>query len=171
MVLLTTLVATAAEPFRCVAAWSGAVAGCNVRESFDITAGGASEKAAQKATRGALEAALAAYASAWKVASPLVDPAETAECAAKAAATSVDCYPDATLADEKFCYVTLDDANCWSGDVLKVEITGHKSWDQGRKDMCAAVDKHLVAQNYTDVELRRSQCAASCAARTKVNCP
>ena len=171
MLLLTTLVATAADPARCVAAWNGAVAGCNVRESFDITAGGASDKAAQKATRSALEAALLAYAAAWKAASPLVDPAETAQCAAKAASTSVDCFPDPTLADEKFCYATLDDANCWPGDVLKLELTGHRSWDQGRKDMCAAVDKHLVAQNYADVEQRRSQCAASCVAKTKVNCP
>lgn len=171
MILISTLAALAGEPNRCVAAWTGPVTGCNVRESFDITAGGASDKAAQKATRGALEAALMAYAAAWKAQSPLVDPAETSQCAAKAAAVSVDCFPDATLADDKFCYVTLDDANCWTGDVLKIELTGHKAWDQGRKDMCAAVDKHLVAQNYADVELRRTQCAASCAAKTKANCP
>ncbi len=171
MLFILLSVATAGEANRCVAAWSGPAEGCNVRESFDITAGGSSEKTAEKATRAALEAALRAYTTYWKVQSPLVDPAETASCNARAADAHVNCFPDATLADQKYCYVALESAECWTGEVLKIELTGYKSWDQGRKDMCAAVDKHLVAQNYTDLELRRTKCAAECVARTRVNCP
>ncbi|MBM4390550.1 MAG: hypothetical protein FJ090_05470 [Deltaproteobacteria bacterium] len=171
MMIMLLSVATAGEPNRCLAAWSGTAEGCNVRETFDIASGGSSEKSAEKATRAALEAALRAYTIYRKLQSPLADPAETASCDARAADAHVNCFPDATLADPKYCYVALDSAECWTGEVIKFELTGYKAWDRGRKDMCAAVDKHLVAQNYTELELRRTKCAAECAAHTKVNCP
>jgi hypothetical protein len=67
--------------------------------------------------------------------------------------------------------VQLDDSDCWTGDVLHLETVGWRALDAGRRQMCDAVDKHLVEQAYSDVESRRVQCRAKCEAETTVRCP
>lgn len=161
----------AADPQVCVATWSGAVEGCQVREAFEVSGGGRTVAAAEKSTRAALSKALSKYGLAWRIDAPLLDPADLAACGAKAEAAHAECFPVPTGNTPAYCFVTLDDASCWDGEVLNLELPGWKAPDSARTLMCDAVDKRLLAQNYTDVDKLRVKCAASCAAKTKVNCP
>ena len=161
----------AGEPQRCVATWSGPVEGCQVRDAFEVSGGGPSLAAAEASTRKALAKALYKYGLAWRIDSPLVDPKELEACAPRAEAAHAECFPIATGHAPAYCFVTLDDAVCWDGEVLNLELPGWKAPDAARTLMCAAVDKRIVAQNYTDVDKQRVKCAAACAAKTKVNCP
>lgn len=171
LILFIHSLAFAGEPQRCVATWAGATEGCTIRDSFELAGAGKSQSAAEKSTRTALAEALRKAGLAWTIDSPLVDPQELSGCAAKAEAAHVDCFPIPTGNTPAYCFVTLDDASCWDGEVLNFELPAWKAPDRARKEMCAAVDARLVAQNYTDVDKLRVKCAAACAAKTKVNCP
>ena len=171
MLIVFLSVASAGEPSRCVAAWAGAVEGCNIRQTFEVAGGGANEAAATKSAREALKDALHKYTMAWRLSAPLADPKEVAACDAKADAAHAECFPVPTKNEKAYCFITFADTACWDGEVLNVETQDWKAPDAGRKLMCAAVDKRVVEQNYSGVDQRRADCAASCAGNTKVNCP
>jgi hypothetical protein len=162
--------ALAGEPVRCVAVASTPTPACGLRGSFAITAGGRTEAAATRAAREALARALVQSVSAVAVAQPLstLDPVA---CSALADNAHVDCFPDAALAKPQYCFVALEDENCWDSEVITFEDTGWKAFSRGTKEMCKAVDERLVTQNYTDLERRRAECAASCLKSTTVRCP
>ena len=169
--LLFVTAGFAGEPQRCVATWAGATEGCQIRDSFEVSGAGRTADAAEKDARDALAKALSKYGLAWRIDSPLVDPKELSECQAKSDAAHTECFPIPTGNSPAYCFVTLDDATCWDGEVLNLELPGWKVPDAAREMMCAAVDKRLVEKNYTDVDKQRVKCEAVCAAKTKVNCP
>lgn len=161
-----------AGPSRCVATWTGPVPGCAIRGEVAASATALSEPAAQRALRHALEEAIDRSVAATRARIPSLESAQFVLCAEKIQdAAFVNCFEDATLAEPAFCFVSLDDPACWSGEVLHVEAVGWVAHRLGRDRMCAAVDKRLVAQDYTDVATRRAICADACAAHTTVRCP
>lgn len=170
-ILLFVAQSFAGDPQVCVATWAGPVEGCQVREAFELSAGGRTVAAAEKATRSAMAQALSKYGLAWRIDSPLVDPAELSACTAKAEAAHAECFPVPTGTKPAYCFVTLDDPTCWDGEVLNLELPAWKAPDAARTLMCDAVDERLIAQNYADVDKLRVKCVASCAAKTKVKCP
>ncbi len=168
--LFSTL-ANAGDPYRCVATVAPPVPTCSVHGTFTVTAGAKTEAAATKAARAALAKALVKTADAFLLAQPAADAAELSGCSAVADTAHVDCFPEAGLKDTKFCFVTLADPECWTGDVLDVEEVGWKVFEAGTDKICAAVDARLVTQNYTDMAVRRAKCAASCLSQAQVRCP
>jgi hypothetical protein len=171
LTILLVHTALAADPVRCVATLSTPTEGCMIRDTLSLTAGGRTEAAATKAARAALKDALGKAGEAFRRLQPAANPKDLLACDALVETAHVDCFPDAGLAQPKYCFVTLDDADCWDGDVLELEDTGWKVFDAGRKTMCAAVDERAVKQAYGDVETRRAKCAASCTGHTQVRCP
>lgn len=169
-ILLFVAQSFAADPQVCVATWAGAVEGCQIRDTFEVSGGGRTLAAAEKNTKTALDKALHKYGLAWRIDSPLVDPSELDQCAPKAEAAHAECFPVPTGTAAAYCFVTLEDPTCWDGEVLNLELPGWKAPDAARSLMCEAVDKRIIAQNYTDVDKQRVKCAASCTAKTKVKC-
>lgn len=163
--------AFAGPPVRCAATISTPTEGCMLRDTYTVTAGGRNEAQATKAARAALKDALVKGGQAFRQVQPATNPKDLAACEALVETAHIDCFPDAALAEPKYCLVTLADTDCWDGDVLELETTGWKVFEAGRKQMCEAVDARAVKQNYPDVESRRVKCAASCAGHTQVRCP
>lgn len=169
LILLSSL-ALAGEPTRCVASIPMPTAACGLRGEFVVTAGGRTEAAATKAARSALTEALSKSVAHLLRAQPAAT-VDASACAASVADAHVDCFPDATLSQSRYCFVTLTDDRCWEKEVLTVEDVGWKVYSRGTAEMCKAVDARLVAQGFNDVETRRVECAASCLKATTVSCP
>lgn len=163
--------ALAEEPTRCVATVNTPLPTCSLHGTFTVTAGGKTEAAATKSVRAALDIALEKSADASRVAQPTTDRAAHEGCYAVADTAHVDCFADASLKEAKFCFITFADADCWNGDVLELEDIGWKVFVAGTAKMCSAVSERLSLQNYTDAEVRRAKCAASCLSQTVVRCP
>jgi hypothetical protein len=172
MLSLTMLLSTAVagEPVRCVAVLETPKAACALHHSFSVTGAGPNEVAATRAARTALEKAVSSSVTAQVTAQPLVT-IDPAQCSALAKNAHVDCFPEAALAQTAYCFVSLADPACWDGEVLTVEDKGWRVFARGTAEMCQAVDKRVVAQNYNDTETRRLACAASCLRSTAVRCP
>ena len=173
MLLLPWLVnlALAEDPTKCVATVTAPVASCALHGTFTVMAGGKTEVAATRAARAALDVALEKSTDAARIAQPGTERSAHEGCGTVANTAHVDCFPDATLKEPKFCVVTLAEPDCWNGDVLELEDTGWKVFVAGTAQMCAAVNLRLTQQNYTDVEVRRAKCAAACLSQTVVRCP
>lgn len=163
--------AFAGDPVRCAATVTTPTEGCNLRDSFTVTSGGRTEAAATRAAQKALKDALMKSSAAFYAAQPAANAKETVACEALVEGAHVDCFPEAGLAEDKYCFVTLSAPDCWDDTVLEVEARGWKAFDAGRKAMCDAVDARAVKLNYPDVEARRIKCAAACATHTLVRCP
>lgn len=160
-----------AEPNRCVATLQLPAEGCVVRGETTVTAAGRTEAAARKAALATLHSALDKAVVALRIAQPGVAPRDLEACSARADKAFVECFPEPALLGPMFCFVSLDDKDCWSGDVLTLEEKGLKVFDAGAAMMCKAVDDRLVAQNYADVAVTRAKCAASCVRNVRVRCP
>lgn len=170
MLLLLSL--AFAEPVRCTATWSTAVSGCQVRGPVraEATAGG--EASARDRVLAQLAEELALFGVAARLRSPMLAEADFARCGEVAeAGAMVSCFPEPALVGTHLCFADLAAAECWNGDVLSFEAPGVRAQELGRRQMCAAVDARLVAQNYTGLPLRRATCAARCEAETRVRCP
>ncbi len=168
--ILSWSFALAGEPTRCVASIPMPTAACTLRGEFVVTAGGRTEAAAAKAARAALSEALS-KSVAHLLRAQSAAKVDAAACAASVADAHVDCFPDATLSQSRYCFVSLVDERCWEKEVLTVEDVGWKVYGRGTAEMCKAVDARLVAQGFNDVEARRVECAASCIKATTVSCP
>ncbi len=171
MFTLLTLATALAEPNRCVATVRLPAEGCIVRGEYTVNGAARTEAAATKAARAALSDAVAKGVTALRVAQPGVQERDLETCAARVKDAYVECFPEPRLAEPLYCFVSLADESCWTGDVLTLEDTGWKVYGAGRDMMCAAVDQRLVEQNYTDVARSRARCAASCARDVQVRCP
>ena len=91
-------------------------------------------------------------------------------CYDAAATAYVNCFPEPVLAEVKLCFVQLEDKECWPGDLFNFESVAWRALTRGREMMCDAVDARLVAQAYTDTEVRRVECRARCEAKVLVRC-
>jgi hypothetical protein len=172
-VLLITVGIALAGATRCVARWEGPVDGCPLVEVLRVEGAAPGPRAAERAARGALESAVKLYVTAYKQRYPQIDPKRFAQCGAVVRASAfVDCFPDPGLGKlEALCFAELADPECWDGRVLTVEGTGWTLVQEGRSEMCRAVDQQVVQQDFLDRDVMRSWCAASCAADTRVRCP
>lgn len=172
MLVLAFVSLVSAGPSRCVATWTGPSEGCGIRGEVKAAAAGPSEKAAARAAEKHLAKVAELTAAAQRARSPGRTEQEFAGCAAAVKADAyVNCFADASLADEALCFVELVDPECWNGQVLTVDGVGWEMVAEGRRQMCEAVDARLVQQNYTDLATRRAVCAAACASKTTVRCP
>lgn len=171
MLLLMSLSFAADPPARCVASWTPPPTGCALRGNIQAQAAGPNRSAAEKATRKQLDAQIDASAAGMMAALGTTSKVDFLDCRNTVGDAFVDCFPDPALADTSLCFVTFDDAECWTGDVLNLETTGWKAVGAGRAEMCRKVDERLVAQNYDDVATRRAVCRASCETKTAVRCP
>lgn len=160
-----------AEPNRCVATLQLPAEGCAVRGETTVTGVGRTEAAARKAASATLQTAVQKAVTALRISQPGVLERDLETCDERVKKAFVECFPEPALAEPQFCFVSLDDKDCWSGDVLTLEEVGLKVYDVGTAMMCKAVDDRLVAQNYTDVAVSRARCAASCARNVRVRCP
>lgn len=169
---LLSALALAADPARCVATYTASpTAECGLRGEVKASAAGPSEKAAEKATRKQLDKVVDLTVAAQRARIPAMGEDAFAGCRAKVRDDAyVNCFADATLADEALCFVELADADCWTGQVRQVEGTGWQVANTARDAFCKEVDARLVALNYTDLATRRAVCAASCAAKATVKC-
>lgn len=168
----TVALALAAEPNRCVVSWSPPTSGCAIRTTIEAHGSGPNRKAAERAARKQLGVAIDATALSQmaRLGTPVLG--DFSSCKDDVATAYIDCFPDTTLsAPDALCFVTLDDVECWNGDVLHVETLGWKALEEGRKQMCAAVDARIVALNYTDMVPKQAICKAACEVKTVVRCP
>ena len=169
---LFSLVALAfAGPTRCVATFTPPPTGCALRGPITLTSAAPSEAGAKRAVLSALRNAVDKAGGALIMANSNFGGSDIAGCGPAADAAFPECFPEPALSAVQYCFVTLADTACWSGDVLELEDKGWKVFDASRAQMCAAVDAAIVAKNYPDVTLRRAQCEASCLAATVVRCP
>ncbi|MSQ00675.1 MAG: hypothetical protein EXR71_02145 [Myxococcales bacterium] len=171
MVLFVLSTAALAAPSRCVATLALPVPACSLGGPITVTDAAPAEPAAKRAARNALGHAVQAAVAAIKTESPLFAADLLAGCGEAVAAATVECFPDARLADEQYCFVSLAEASCWGGEVLTLEDRGWKVFAAGRSMMCKAVDDRLVARNFADVAIVRARCAAVCASQVQVRCP
>ena len=171
MLLFLLNVAFAGDPVRCVATLTVPTEGCTLHGNFTITEAGRTEAAASRAARATLAEALDRAGKAFMLVQPNANLKEVIACSALVETAHMDCFPEARLKEKQYCFITLDDADCWSGDVLEIEDTGWKVFSEGTQKMCAAVDAQLVTKNYTDMEVKRATCSASCITKTQVRCP
>ncbi len=167
---LVTASALAGDPVRCVASVQAPTTDCGLRGEFSVTAAARTERAATTAARAALSETLG-KAVAHVLLSQPASTLDSAKCTALVADAHVNCFPDAALAKPLYCFVSLPDERCWNGEVLTVEDVGWKVFGRGTAEMCKAVDARLVGQNFTDLAVRRAECAASCLKATTVSCP
>lgn len=170
MIALISMV-LAAEPTRCVVSWSGPAAQCAVRGSYIVEGTGPSPRAAAWAAREELSSILETTAAVQTQSLPGYREQDFSGCDQQAAQAQTYCFAAPELAEEKFCFVTFDDKNCWDGTVLNVEDVGWRVLDEARETMCAKVDQYQVELNYSNTNLRRLTCKARCEQYTRVSCP
>lgn len=170
MGLLLTL-AWAGEPTHCVVNWSGAAPACAVTESFMVNGTGLSEASAERSTRSTLEEILDLSADAKLLMTPALGTESFRGCSAAAKTAPINCFPEATLKEDKLCFVLFPNKSCWDGTVLSFENRVWRALDEGRDMMCSATDAYLVEQNYSDLEEHRALCAVSCLQEVVVKCP
>ncbi|MFZ5476617.1 MAG: hypothetical protein ACOZNI_07560 [Myxococcota bacterium] len=172
MSLLPIALALAGDgPTRCTAKWTGPAKSCAVRGSWEVQATASTPKGAERAVKKELVKVLQLEAAAIRARVTAMTEGEFGACEAAIDTAFVNCFPEPELAEEKLCFVELKVGECWNGDLLNFEDVGWHALEEGRRRMCEAVDKHLVAQSYTDVELRRTECRAKCESLTTVKCP
>jgi hypothetical protein len=162
----------AAEPTRCVAKWSGPVAGCPLRGELQASATATSRAAAERGARKEMGKVVRLTVAATVARIPAMTEAEFASCLKTVPeAAFLNCFDEPTLVPEAYCFADLPDPDCWTGEVLPIEEDGWRALDVGRATMCAKVDARLVTLNYTDLALRRAVCQVSCESKTTVRCP
>jgi hypothetical protein len=172
MLLALAPLVFAGGPSRCVVTWEGPATGCELHGHYQATAAGPTPKAAEKSARKQMEKVVDLSTTAALDKRSTLTPSQFASCQAHVAEEAyVNCFEDPTLTESSYCFVQLDDRDCWTGEVFQVEDVAWKAMDTGREQMCARVDARLVKLNYTDLELHRAECQASCESKTTVKCP
>lgn len=170
MIALISLV-LAADPTRCVVSWSGPAAQCAVRGAYIVEGTGPSRRAAEWAAREQMSTLLSSNAALQMQMHPGYRDEDFSRCDYQAAHAQSYCFAAPELAEEKYCFVTFDDKNCWDGSVLTVEAPGWRVLDMGRESMCSKVNQYQVELNYSNVDLRRLTCRARCEEQVRVSCP
>jgi hypothetical protein len=154
MFLLYTLLAHA-EGARCVATWQADAKACGIEGSLMTSATGPSMEAAERLARRRL--------------------GRVAELTAEDLVEKVRSHTGSEFfgcaENGPFCFITLDDPECWDGTVLTIDDQGWRAVLAGRQMMCEAVDARQVRLNYTHVDERRTRCQESCAIGAVVSCP
>lgn len=171
MFLLYTLLAHA-EGARCVATWQADAKACGIDGSLMTSATGPSMEAAERLARRRLGrvAELTAEDLVEKVRSHTGS--EFFGCAENARdEANISCSIEKATSDGPFCFITLDDPECWDGTALTIDDQGWRAVLAGRQMMCEAVDARQVRLNYTHVDERRTRCQESCAIGAVVSCP
>ena len=161
----------AGEATRCTAVWAGPAPGCPLIGSFEVDGTASTKKGAERAARAQLSEVLLLSAQARIVESSVLSDADFGQCDDLVAQAYVNCFPEPELALEKFCFITLDAPECWSGEVLTVETDAWRALEEGRRQLCLKVDERLVQQNYSGLELNRAKCQAVCQDEVKARCP
>jgi len=161
----------AADPTRCVVSWSGPAAQCAVRGSYIVDGTGPTRRAAEWAARNQLTTILNANAAVQMQMHPGYLEEDFTRCDQAAQHADTFCFEAPDLADDKFCFVTFDDKNCWDGTVLNVEAVGWRVLEEGRDTMCPKVDQYQVELDYDNLATRRMVCQARCEEHVKVSCP
>ncbi|MES2640761.1 MAG: hypothetical protein V4850_14795 [Myxococcota bacterium] len=161
-----------AEGARCVATWRGPLPGCPIDGDVVASATRGSATSAERAARRQLAKVLELTADDLVERIPDRYSAEYVLCTERTFdEADVSCSTERASNDGQFCFVTFEDPECWSGEVLTVDYGGWRAVIDGRVSMCEQVDARLVRLDYSDVEEKRAQCQESCAMRTMVSCP
>jgi hypothetical protein len=161
----------AAEATRCTAIWTGPAPGCPLLGDYQVEGTASTKKGAERAARLQLAQVLELAADARQLEITALDDVAFGQCTALAMQTYVNCFPEPALSGERYCFASFNNPDCWSAEVLTVETDGWRALEEGRRLMCQAVDSRLISQNYSDLALRRANCAAACEEETKVSCP
>jgi hypothetical protein len=81
----------------------------------------------------------------------------------------VYCSSEPRLAEKEYCYASFSDSSCWKG--VGLEITGKATWkamEEGRTEVCAAMETWMVERNIDQV--KRDSCQLACMQSAKVSC-
>ena len=171
MWLLIT-VAMAGEPTRCVATWTGPVAGCGLSGTYTVEETASTAKGAERGAHAELLHLLDLQIAARRIAVSALTESNFAMCKQEAATAFVSCFAEPALGRaDAFCFAVFDAPDCWPGEVLSYQDDAWRVLDEARSDMCARSDAWLVAQNYSNLEIRRADCAARGEAKRTVPCP
>ena len=163
-----------ADPVRCDAVFIGPAEGCSLSGEWSTTATARSESKARKLVQQRLEALieLGAEGHSDRVAGTLAAVAADADrrsCPAVALERAhVSCVEDPSLAEEQICLADLDDASCYTGVAIDHVGVAWKVSEQGRLELCAAVDRRLEDAGASAT--RRQACQVSCVRHTTVRC-
>lgn len=169
--LLAALALAGDDSTRCVAQWTGPVEGCQLRGSWDFSATASTEKGARKALQRHMNEVIDRAKKAEISRVNTLTEGQFILCEDVVPKAFVNCFPEPHLDQDLMCFAELKDRDCWNGEILPVEDIGWRALQVGRSQMCAAVDRHIVTQGYTDAEARRVACASTCMAETVVRCP
>lgn len=164
----------AADPARCDAVFVGPSAECSLSGEWSVAATGKSEAKARKLAMARLMATIQAGADlqAARVAGTMA--AVNAEKEAKTCAASalevahVSCVADSGLSESQICIANLRDSPCYQGLPIDLVGTAWKVAEQGRSELCAAVDEALADRSASAME--RQECQIDCARNSTVRC-
>jgi hypothetical protein len=163
-----------ADPARCDAVFIGPAEGCSLSGEWSTTATARSEAKARKLVQQRLGVLIAAGAEgrSERVAGTLAavtGDADRRSCPAVVQERAhVSCVVDPSLAEDQICLADLDDDACYTGLAIDLVGVAWKVSEQGRLELCAAVDRRLEDSGASASE--RQACQVSCARHTTVRC-
>ena len=163
-----------ADPARCDAVFIGPAEGCSLAGEWSVAATGRSEAKAEKLVLERLAATIQAGADlqADRLAGTmamLTAEADQRSCrAASTEAAHVSCVEEQSLADDQICFADLPDDDCYDGLALDYVGVAWKMAEQGRAELCLAVEERLAERGASTME--RQACQVSCARNSTVRC-
>jgi hypothetical protein len=163
-----------ADPARCDAVFIGPIEGCSLSGEWSTAATARSEAKARKLAIERLGLAVQAGADvqAERVAGTMAMlTAETDQRSCKVAALEmahISCVEESTLAEDQICIADLPDDTCYDGLPIDHVGVAWKVAEQGRAELCAAVDDRLAEQGASAAD--RRTCQVSCARNARVRC-
>ena len=163
-----------ADPARCDAVFIGPADECSLSGEWSTTVTARSEAKARKLVQSRLQELVrtGVEVQAERVAGTMAELSADANRRSCGAAVleraHVTCVTEASLRDEQICIADLDDSSCYSG--LPIDLVGvaWKVSEQGRTELCAAVEKNLVERGASTVE--RRVCQVACVRDATVRC-
>jgi hypothetical protein len=175
--VLTLLLATAAlagPPTRCEAVYAGPTSACALSGQWTVTGTGKAEAPARKAALQRLEDLVdrAVESQTLRTAGTLASATAAGDaetCGAEVAKRArVYCYAEPELAKKQLCFADLAVSKCWRGRPIDLEAPAWRAMEEGRGQLCSAVDQALSEDGATPAE--RLSCQVSCLQEAQVRC-
>lgn len=163
-----------ADPARCDAVFIGPVDECSLSGEWSTTATARSEAKARKLVQSRLQELVrtGVEVQAERVAGTMAElsfDANRRSCgAAVLERAHVTCVAEASLGEEQICIADLGDSSCYTGLPIDHVGVAWKVSEQGRAELCAAVEKHLVERGASTIE--RRACQVACVRDATVRC-
>ena len=163
-----------ADPARCDAVFIGPVDECSLSGEWSATVTARSEAKARKLVQSRLQVLVRTglEVEAARVAGTMAElnsDANRRSCGAAVLKRShVTCVTEASLGDEQICIADLDDSSCYSGLPIDHVGVAWKVSEQGRAELCAAVERNLGERGASTIE--RLACQVACVRDTTVRC-